>query len=92
MRCSIKEGVLVLLQNTPFPVLTHKCGQLDTRNERGVASDVATTGLRENTRLLHFAVKLFQCYIKWAIRVYNDLGHRRYQRDLLVLARRVSRG
>ena len=40
MRCSIKEGVLVLLQNTPFPVLTHKCGQLDTRNERGVASDV----------------------------------------------------
>src|SRR5258708_18647026 len=52
----------------------------------------ATTGLRENTRLLHFAVKLFQCYIKWAIRVYNDLGHRHYQRDLLVLARRVSRG
>jgi hypothetical protein len=52
----------------------------------------ATTGLRENTRLLHFAVKLFQCYIKWAIWVYNDLGHRYYQRDLLVLARRLSRG
>ena len=52
----------------------------------------ATTGLREDTRLLHFAVKLFQCYIKWAIGVYNDLGHRHYQRDLLVLARRVSRG
>src|SRR5260370_13851194 len=52
----------------------------------------ATTGLREDTLLLHFAVKLLQCYIKWAIRGYNDLGHRHYQRDLLVLARRVSRG
>src|SRR5260370_9470411 len=52
----------------------------------------ATTGLRENTRLLHFAVKLLQRYIKWTIRVYNDLGHRDYHRDLLVLARRGASG
>ena len=42
-----------------------------------------TAGLSQNALLLHFATELFECNLKRAVRVYNNLCHSGYQRDRL---------
>ena len=43
----------------------------------------AAARLGENTRLLYFAIKLFERTLERTIRVHNNLAHQHYQRDLL---------
>lgn len=38
--------------------------------------------LGQNTRLLHFTIKLAQRDLKRTVGIYNNLTHLRYQRDL----------
>lgn len=40
-----------------------------------------TPSLPDDTRIPHFAVKLFQCYIKGDIGIYYNVARRTYQRD-----------
>lgn len=43
---------------------------------------LAAAGLGQDTFLLHFAAELFECDLKRAVGVNNDLRHGGYQRDL----------
>lgn len=60
----------------------------------GLRGLIVTTAasLGENTGLLHFSVKLFQCNLKGTIGVYNYLTHPDYQRDLPAPVDWVLRG
>ena len=51
-----------------------------------------TASLSQNARILYAAAKLFHRNFKWSIRVDNNLTHRRYQRDRLLVEYDVSRG
>ncbi len=58
------------------------CGCFAFATSLGAFVECATTGLGENTVLLHLAIKFLQRDLKGVARIYFHFAHECYQRDL----------